>query len=355
MKRAIFPYFIFCFLFSSGCIDQIQFELSDNENFDQLIVQGQIHTGAGPYTIRIGRTTSLSNGEYIPELGVTGKINSNKGLSEDLVEKGDGWYQIPGRIVQGEVNISYELELYIGNKTYLSHTESIPEIVEMDTIHWEQIDKPFLSSENIEVTRPFVTINIDTPIPNLTQGPFLRWETFETYSLVENPPPPPASFSYICYFTFPTNPQEILLFNGQNFTGAYWENQWVGDRIIDWTFSSKHIFSVVQISMTEQAFQYWDRVKRVIDQEGTIFDSPPAAVPGNIVNIDNPQELVLGYFEAVSVDTIRTFTLKSDFAPELASPLCISVGVYDPLQPPACYDCQSLEGASIVRPHFFQF
>ena len=336
-----------------SCIEEIQVDLPDSEGLNQLVVDGQIHTGPGPYIIRLQRVVGRGLRSFSPILGASGKVFTLSGKEEAIQELGEGQYILPGEVVWGEVNETYILELNVDGETYRSAEEQLPVPVRAEAIRWQQIDKEFLSEENVVSTLPYVEIRVDTPIPNREKGPFLRWRTLETYSLVENPPPPPGSFSRTCYFTFPTNLQEILLFNGEGFSGTRWENQWVGDREIDWTFAGKHVFSVIQYSTTDASFSYWSRVQQVSNQVGSIFDVPPAAIGGNIQNVNNPQEQVLGLFEVVSTDTIRTITFKPDFDPRLARPFCVNLGVFDRRQPRECNNCLLLEGASEVRPSFF--
>jgi len=340
-------------LLIAGCIDEISLDIPVSQNVEQLVVDGQIHAGPGPYTIRLERTAGLGLGETIPVKGAKGLLANDRGQQEALQELGEGKYQIPGNTIQGTVGDTYVLEIEVDNQLYRSRPEKLPAPVEIARIHWQQTNKISLSSENVPVSQPIVELTVDTAIPDRPLGPYLRWVAFETYSLTENPPPPPGSVSLTCFFTFPTNPQSVLLFDGDKFSGSTWENQWVGDREIDWTFSSKHVFSVAQISMTQNAYSYWSKVKRVIEQQGSIFDPPPALVTGNMSNVQNPSEAVLGYFAAVAIDTMHIFTQQTDFDPSLVQPICVSEGIYDPTQPPVCTNCRLLEGASLQRPYFF--
>ncbi len=50
------------------------------------------------------------------------------------------------------------------------------------------------------------------------------------------------------------------------------------------------------------------------ENAGTLFDPTPTAIPGNIYCIDNPEEPVLGYFEASGVSTRRVF-INRDLMP----------------------------------------
>jgi hypothetical protein len=63
----------------------------------------------------------------------------------------------------------------------------------------------------------------------------------------------------------------------------------------------KHFAEVKQLSITRNAYQYWQKYKNQLNRKGTIFDPLPAPVYGNISNINDPNEFALGYFEVASI------------------------------------------------------
>ncbi len=58
---------------------------------------------------------------------------------------------------------------------------------------------------------------------------------------------------------------------------------------------------VEQYSLSAEAFEYWNQVKKQQQNTGSIFDSTPAQIKGNIYRTDNPAEVALGYFGASAV------------------------------------------------------
>lgn len=55
-----------------------------------------------------------------------------------------------------------------------------------------------------------------------------------------------------------------------------------------------------QIRLTEEAYRFWETVRNNSTNVGGLFSPEPSEMRGNIVNVDDPDELVLGY---VSVST----------------------------------------------------
>lgn len=61
------------------------------------------------------------------------------------------------------------------------------------------------------------------------------------------------------------------------------------------------------LSLSETAYNYWENQKKILEESGGLFETQPPSVTGNIYNIDDPDEKVLGYFGASSVSSTRTF------------------------------------------------
>ena len=109
-------------------------------------------------------------------------------------------------------------------------------------------------------------------------------------------------------------------------------------------------FSVFQYSLTPKAHTFYTQLTALSNIEGNLFDEPPAAIPSNIFNLNDPEEKVLGYFSASEVDTIRIPIVKGD-VPFAFTELCPPFP-FPPAGDP-CYACESMEGASIEKPDFF--
>lgn len=64
---------------------------------------------------------------------------------------------------------------------------------------------------------------------------------------------------------------------------------------------------VSQMRLTEEAYRYWQTMQRNSSDVGGLFSPEPSEVRGNVVNIDDPDELVLGYVGVYSVARKRLF------------------------------------------------
>jgi hypothetical protein len=77
-------------------------------------------------------------------------------------------------------------------------------------------------------------------------------------------------------------------------------------------FNSRYSLNVRQYALSEEAYNYWKELKKVTEDLGTFFDPLPSTLRGNIHNIDDENEIVLGYFDAFTVQEQRIFISNNE-------------------------------------------
>ena len=110
-----------------------------------------------------------------------------------------------------------------------------------------------------------------------------------------------------CYIPDFYDDGNIILLDGRNVRDELTHTQKLTQKSINATFGQKQYFNTLQSSITKEAFEYWQEVDQLSNQVGSIFDVAPAPIRGNIYNVADEDEVVLGYFEAASIDTARVF------------------------------------------------
>jgi hypothetical protein len=62
-----------------------------------------------------------------------------------------------------------------------------------------------------------------------------------------------------------------------------------------------------QFALSEAAFSFWDELRINSSEQGGLYEKQPLSIAGNLHNITNPDQEVLGFFSASSVKSRRIF------------------------------------------------
>lgn len=333
-----------------GCIDQISFDSEKSEG--QLVVSGKIYDSPGPYYLHLGMTTT-ENTLPLPESDAMITIFNDQGEQEVYIEtETEGTYILPGNIVSGKRGETYHIEVELQDgKTF----SSIPETIPMHTGNNEVILEPgyyeHQPTRGNVVETEGIYIYANTQIPEHEDPLFLKWDLESLYLFRETEPSSPlAPPANTCYVTDPINPQKITLFSSRN-SGSYLiERQFLGIKdVIPEQFYIRHYVNLIVSSISERRYNYWQKVDDAINQTGTIFDVPPATIPGNIQNEDGDLTEAFGYFEAAAIDTSRLFLVRSDLETYIQNPCRQG---FNTNSPSACENCLELENSTLERPPY---
>jgi len=345
-----------------ACQDVIEFEV--NRSGSQLVVDGTIVPGQSPQFLNLG-FTSVKEQIPIPINGAKVTLFDGNGNSEAyepaLAEVDpnlppnpdrpviDGKYQFNANIITPEAGGTYHIEIVLpGGETYRSSSETIPDITIQDSLYTEFIEVEQLNDEGTSVTRRAVRVFTNSQLPDHFNPFFVKWKLEEVYRFTETRIPCLGCLPLSCYVTDFSDPQSFLLLDGTENSSRAIHNQVVGTSVINNTYSDVHFFNLIASGITKEAFDYWSKVDQVVNNQGTIFDVPPAKIRGNIRNIENPEELVFGYFSAASSDTART-SVRPDQLPVFVPDPCRNTRF-----PPAqCNNCLRFRESTYQAPSYF--
>ncbi len=350
IRYCIIAWFIGC---SLSCKKQFNPTLVDNFT-NYLAVEGTIVSGDSTI-ITISRTTGLKDPtQKKVELKAIVSIEDDQKVMFPLVEKGKGDYALG--ITNFNPARKYRLNIKTSNgATYQSDFVPMKVTPPIDSVYYKLPD-----SQSILF---YVNTHDAT---NKTR--YYRWEYKETwtytayYGGIRNTVPylqyeyvngdivnqyPNRLYVGTCYDSDVSN--EILLGSSAKLTSDVINGQQIG-RIAAYSKKINKLYNMrlYQYAITEDAFNYYEDLKKNTEGLGSIFDAHPSLTTGNIRCISNPAERVLGFISASTV-TAKIFTLDYAHIPlpvEIVRPgdctelLCLNNFVYY-VAPPLPYDCDS--------------
>ncbi|SFH19787.1 DUF4249 domain-containing protein [Pedobacter insulae] len=293
-------------------------------NSNLLVVEGFINTGNDSTIITLSRTVFLDDKQAIkPEAGATVMVESETNETYALIEKGNGVYGAPS--LNLSASKKYRLKIKTSTNTnYLSDFVSAKESPPIDDVTWK------IGANGLQIA-----VNTHDETQN---SRYYRWEYTDTW---------------IFYAPF----QSVLMFNGvevveRNLTTHQifqcWGNYNSSTILLgstaklekDVIFESpitlidhhaerlgeKYSILVKQYALTKEAYQFYEQLKKNTETLGSIFDAQPSEIKGNIHNENVPDEPVLGYISAGTVQQKRIFIVKKDLPPSFflkKNPRCV--------------------------------
>ena len=149
--------------------------------------------------------------------------------------------------------------------------------------------------------------------------------------------PAPKDCCITCYRTEITGNQSLFIAQDDNFNGlttripaAFIEDNGL-------RFVVRMRVDLKQYAVSQDAYRFLRLVKQQAEISGSIFDPPPATIRGNMISLENPDEVVLGYFMAAGESSKRIYINKSDLTFRQ-----VSGTIPD--------DCRTVSGANVDPP-----
>jgi hypothetical protein len=273
-----------------------------------LVVEGVINTGPDSTIINLSRTVNLTSTiTKNPQAHATVTVENDQNGSFPLTEITPGKYVSPGLNLDN--TRKYRLRIKTpDNNQYLSDFVPVKITPPIDSIGFN------IAGSNLQ-------IYANAHDPNNTTR-YYRWDYTETWefhadydsgfvtngtAIVDRTP---AQGIYYCY----TGDASTSI--GIGSTAALTQDVVYQAPITLIPSTSEKIelkYSILlrQYALTSDAYSFWQNIKKNTEELGSIFDSQPSTGIGNIHNINNPAELVVGYISASTIQTKRVFISNS--------------------------------------------
>ena len=317
-----------------------------------LIVEGQITSQPGPYTVKLTRTADYSfKALNLLETGAIVTISDNLGNQETLRETTGGTYQTAATGMQGVVGRSYKLTIQTkAGKRYESAVEVMQAAPPILKLYYEYTKE---AGGLTAAKNQGWNVYLDTKDPE-TPGNFYRWDWTH------------YEFTDVCFqkelkggaltglgccsncWNITRCYSCISVTSDVNINGKAISRQFIAR--VPYKSKAPYYLEVQQQAISAGAYQFWKSVKGLVNNTGGLFDAAPATVQGNIRCVSDSTTAAYGFFSAAGLSESYINVDRSDGqgTPDLDPPVTVP-------QPSACYACENSIYRTPIKPRWWQF
>ena len=333
-------------LFCSGCLDEISLDTTSGDQI--LVVDGTIYNGQGPHIVRLKRSGAFVQGADGVETPVSGgsvTITEVGGPSVTLSETEPGLYETSA--IQGVQGRSYILSIEVNGESYRSVAEIMPAVVDIEELDFFLETKLVnaVNSNNL-IETDVVSVTATAQLPEGDEASYLKYRVSGTYEFLEMASPANLDVNF-CWIDEIIDLDNLVVVDKNNLNAGQSKDQLIISKEIDYRFAFNYCFTVTQQSISEGAFNFWNKVEDEYARTGDIFESPPATLRGNVFNTVETRSDVIGVFSAIAESTsaLKITSIEAGAPRPLSRPF--------PRPPDICFDCITIEKSSYAKPPCF--
>lgn len=278
-----------------SCLDRV--EVPTRQETTKLVVEGLFTNDPSTQQIRLSLTNNFGDVNQVsPVLSAVVEIRSkNERRSFRPAFAGQNFYvYMPDSSFAGKPGTEYWLHVTLADgRVYESAPQTMPVPVPIEALNAE------FAKEN----QPGFRIFADFKDP-ATPDNYYRWTARGYHQRRSKGVPVGFGNSVCCDRCWVLKDDRgINLFSDALVNGSVVPKRPV--YFSPFYVLGRHLVEVQQYSISRQTHQFWNRYNQQRQRTGTIFDPLPASLFGNVVNIKNPEDIALGYFEVSGVSKKR--------------------------------------------------
>lgn len=305
---------LLCLIFISihSCKEKYWPELDKYE--DILVVDGMITNEPGPYTIKLSLSAPLDSAVIFPFPNCQLVISDNIGNTENLTETEPGVYMTSPDGIQGIVGRKYKLQIVTpeGNN-YESALEELRAPIGIDSVYGVI---EYRQDEKFAYDLAGYQFYLDTEMAEQDTNYFL-WRAEATFHYQ-------SDFTIRWYYDGTLN-----WFHGPDSLYNCWKSYKIARIFTGSTqslnipkidkyalhyvntetrqLSIKYSLFVRQFTISETAYEFWNGIEEQNSEQGSLYATQPFQISGNVYNVENTAEPVIGYFMVAGIAEKRIF------------------------------------------------
>lgn len=279
-----------------------------------LVVEGFINT-TGETSIRISRTTQLSQKNIDPEVAAIVQVEAENGSIFILSEKGGGVYTLEQSFFDPSMKYRLTIRLLNGND-YETVFRNIINTPPIDSLSWHR------ENEGVQIYVNSKDIDNDTRYYKYEFEETWEFKSYNRASLKFNHRPGPngtdIDLGYFDSTTYSVYEPVYTCWQQKRSNGLdiYSTIKLADDIVVfpirfypkgAWEMSFLYSILVKQYALSAEGYDFFERMKKNTESLGSVFDALPSEITGNIQCINNPGELVIGHIEFCSMQEKRIF------------------------------------------------
>lgn len=280
-----------------------------------LVVEGVINA-SGITSIYLTRSLDLDDKITVkPELKAVVQVLSETNTAINLTEKGNGLYSVPQLTLNTTQKYRLKIKTAAGAE-YISDPVSVKNTPVIDKLYWVR-------------ETGGVGIYVDAhDSQNNTR--YYRWEFDEDWELrsldeslykatgitggkarIDSRDSKETPLMFTCYKTGRSSFINI-------FSTATLTSDFVSKRQVAFIpnnsekLAVKYSILVRQSALSFKAFEYLEMMKKNTEQLGSFFDTQPSELIGNIRNLNDPNDIAIGFIEIALVQEKRIFIQRDE-------------------------------------------
>ncbi len=297
MKGGII-FILILIILANSCINEFEPDIAEVTPI--LVVEGLLTDQQVANKVKL--SSSMMPGEALVPVPVTGaqvRIQDDQGNTHRLTEKEPGCYYTNPAVFKGIPGRKYALfiDSYVGDCAS-PYCEMVP-VPPIDSVYYEKV---LIKTNELGLPVEGCQIYVDTH-DETDSSKFFRWDYTETW-IFKLPYDVPNN---ICWRT--SGSDRIYLAN----TTYLAEPRISRFPLIkiptetDDRLQEKYSVLVNQYSLNEDEFRYWEKIEKIAQQSGGLYDVTPMTIEGNMRRLEDPSEKVLGYFSVSAISSQRIF------------------------------------------------
>jgi hypothetical protein len=356
-----------------GCVDPYYPDI--NDALQSIVIQGTLTDKEGYHYIRVSRSVPYNTPKNVPLEGCSVEIIDNAENIIHFYESEPGLYEQWIDQEYLKTGKQYKLRVTTSDAVYESKYETMLPCPPVQNVYYEIKEKGTADPDYPIYGIQFFT---DLVVPDGYARNY-RWELEETWE----------------YHA------EYLIFNYYDGTDFYQLDYGTDSLYYCWSSESiheiytgtinhitedslyriplryvsnetdrlkvKYSLLIKQYSLNDTAYEYWNKLKKQSQETGGLYETQPQQVRGNISNINDDNEIVLGFFNVSGLSEKRIFVSERfhffppsyecvPWDPFLGIPKT-PVPIYFTqdwlLANRECFNC-TLRGGTIYKPDFWE-